>query len=341
MNAPAVTRRDVAREAGTSVAVVSYVVNNGPRPVAPATRQRVLDAIERTGYRPNIVARSLRSGSTRTYGFVVPNISNPFIGQIAHEVEERVFHRDCVLLLGDSADDKDREAALIDNFLERQVDGLIYMGVDQELSLERARSTHTPIVVFTHANSDGVAPSVRIDERAAVRAATSHLIGHGRRRVAMVTGPSALLNSSERLAGWRDAVADAGSDAALVQRADYSRPGGYAAGLAFLAQETLPDAVMAGNERQAMGLIAALTDHGVRVPDDVAVFALNGTPDAVYSIPPLSVVVQPIAAMAERVLDVLANPEAYGTDPIEMDFELVPRASCGCDFSRPSSLELG
>lgn len=328
-----VTRADVAREAGTSVAVVSYVVNNGPRPVAAATRQKVLDAIERIGYRPNGIASALARGSTRTYGFVVPNISNPFVASIAHLVEQEVFAQDCVLLLGDSADDHEREAELVNNLLDRQVDGLIYMAVTQDLQLDSARATKTPVVVFTHADSDGLAASVRIDERAAAQAAMGHLISHGHTRLAMVTGPETMMNAGLRLAGARDAAAAAGLEVpdAHVVHAAYTRAAGADATAALFDTGDRPTAVLTGNQEQAIGLVSALHRRGLRVPEDVAVFCLNGTDDSEYLVPSLSTVTQPVADMAREALRILSSPDEYAPEPILFDFTLVPRQSCGCE----------
>ena len=126
-----ITRADVARVAGTSVAVVSYVINNGPRPVAETTRLRVLEAIEKTGYRPNDIARALASGNTLTYGLVVPDISNPFFATLAQALQREAFSHGRVLLLGDAGDNRQREHDLINHLLRRQVDGLLYTSVDR------------------------------------------------------------------------------------------------------------------------------------------------------------------------------------------------------------------
>ncbi|MEQ4097503.1 LacI family DNA-binding transcriptional regulator, partial [Escherichia coli] len=141
-----VTRSDVAKEAGTSVAVVSYVINNGPRPVAEATRQRVLQAIKKTGYRPNGIARALASGSTQTYGLVAPDISNPFIASMAHALQHEAFADGKVLLLGDAGDSSCRERELINNMLHRQVDGLIYTSVDRHPYINLIQESGTPCV---------------------------------------------------------------------------------------------------------------------------------------------------------------------------------------------------
>ncbi|MFJ3958101.1 LacI family DNA-binding transcriptional regulator [Arthrobacter sp. NPDC090010] len=330
-----VTREDVAREAGTSVAVVSYVINDGPRPVSKALREKVLAAIDKTGYQPNSIAQSLARGSSNTYGFVVPNITNPFIASIAHALEERVFAGKGVLLLGDSADDKGRELEIIRNFLSRQVDGIIYMGVDQDLHLDVIKAAGTPVVVFTHAHSDGVTASVRVDERAAGEAGTQHLIQHGYRRIGLIAGPTHMMNTWERLAGWQAALsATDTAQAGPIEHAEYSRDGGYAAATLMTKVGPLPDAVFASNERQALGALAAFCDAGFRVPDDVALLCFNGTGEARFSVPSLATIEQPVAEMAARALDILRDPKAYDVGPVGFDFELVPRASCGCPNRR-------
>lgn len=142
------TRADVAQEAGTSVAVVSYVVNNGPRPVAPATRERVLAAIKKTGYRPNNVARALASGTTKTYGLVVPNIDNAFIASLAHELQQEALANDMVMLLGDAGDDRKRELQLINNLLSQQINGIIYVSVDRHPYIDVLQASGTPCVML-------------------------------------------------------------------------------------------------------------------------------------------------------------------------------------------------
>ncbi|CAI2095152.1 Catabolite control protein [Serratia entomophila] len=158
-----ITRADVARVAGTSVAVVSYVINNGPRPVAEATRLRVLAAIAQTGYRPNDIARALASGSTQTYGLVVPDISNPFFATLARALQQEAFSRGRVLLLGDAGDDRQREYELINHLLSRQVDGLLYTSVDRHPWFDLIRASGTPCVMIDTIDSRAGVCAIRVD----------------------------------------------------------------------------------------------------------------------------------------------------------------------------------
>lgn len=177
------TRADVAQEAGTSVAVVSYVVNNGPRPVAPATRERVLAAIKKTGYRPNNVARALASGTTKTYGLVVPNIDNAFIASLAHELQQEALANDMVMLLGDAGDDRKRELQLINNLLSQQINGIIYVSVDRHPYIDVLQASGTPCVMLDRVDPAWQVNVLRVDEREAARQVTSHLLSHGYQEV--------------------------------------------------------------------------------------------------------------------------------------------------------------
>ncbi len=331
-----VTRADVARVAGTSTAVVSYVVNNGPRPVAEETRQRVLAAIEETGYRPDGIARALASGSTRTYGLVVPNVANPFVASLAHAVEDEAFRRGFSLLLGDSADDRLREAELVSTFLQHQIDGLVFYGVDDDHPWLDSATDKVPVVVLNEPGLGAGVAYVHVDEQAASAAATRHLVEHGYRTIATVAGPLNQRNSRERLQGWRDALGEAGIEEhpTLIVESEYTRRGGYIAATRILSLRPRPEAVFVANEQQALGFLAAADELSVRVPDKIALICFNGTTNAEYSIPTLSTIEQPVEEIAAHALRLLAEQtEAVGR-AITCDFRLARRRSCGCAYSR-------
>src|SRR5699024_3472492 len=127
---------------------VSYVVNGGPRPVAAHTRERVLHAIDAVGYRPNSIARALASGVSSAYGLVVPDISNAFFSTLAHRLFDAVAESGKVLLLGDAAEDKTRERRLVDMFVQRHIDGLLFIGVDNTPDLQVALDDGIPVVML-------------------------------------------------------------------------------------------------------------------------------------------------------------------------------------------------
>ncbi|QIE98436.1 LacI family transcriptional regulator [Pantoea stewartii] len=330
----AVTRSDVAKAAGTSVAVVSYVINNGPRPVADATRQRVLAAIEQTGYRPNAAARALASGNTKTFGLVVPNISNPFVASMAHMLLQESLNHGHVMLLGDAGDDRKRELELIQGLLNRQVDGLFYTSVDRHPFIDIIKASGTPLVMLDRVDPQPGVSMLRVDERDAAFQVTSHLLSHGYQQIGMISGPRDMLNAQDRIQGWRDALRAYGlpADDANIFPATYTREGGYQAALRMIASKRVPRALFASNEGQAIGCIRAFSQHGLRVPDDVALVCFNGTDQSAYHVPALTTVRQPVKEMARCAIHMLKawNGEAR----IEaFPHQLEIGESCGC---RPS-----
>lgn len=331
-----VTRREVALAAGTSEAVVSYVVNNGPRPVSSSTRQKVLDAIAETGYRPNTIARSLAAGSTKTYGLIVPNIRNPFLAALAHALQQEMFSTGRVLLLGDSDDNQEREREILRAFIERRVDGIIWYGVDRNIDMRDAHAAGIPVVVLDKTPTGSEAASVFINETEAALEATKHLLDHGRKSVGIISGPRKNLNSQDRIGGWKRALElnnIAASDS-LSFEADYTRGGGYAAGRTMFSGAVQPDAVFVSNELQALGLLAAAAEFGVRIPQDLAVVCFNGTINSAYSNPTLTAIEQPIETIARASIKLLLRSVPFTGESIECHFHLRRRASCGCDYER-------
>jgi LacI family transcriptional regulator len=312
--------------------VVSYVVNNGPRPVAPQTRQRVLAAIADIGYRPNGIAKSLAAGSTRTFGLVVPDISNPFFSAMAHAIEDELFAAGMVLLLGDSAESREREGEILTSLQQNQVDGLLLVGTDNHPRVQALVEQGTPVVVLDRIADDSPAASVTIDNESAAYEATRHLIEHGYTTIGIVAGPHELSTARDRTRGWSSALAEAGLKRrdAWFREAAFSKAAGFAVGQEIFAGGKLPRAFFVANDQQAVGILRAAHEAGVRVPEDVAIVTFDGTDDSLYSVPPLSTVRQPIDEIARIAVAMLLNPDSFTTNRVTCEFELVIRRSCGC-----------
>ncbi len=330
-----VNRDDVARLAGTSAAVVSYVVNHGPRPVAEATRKRVLDAIREIGYRPNGIAQALASGVSGVYGLIVPDISNLFFATLAHALEDSISARGRVLLLGDSAESTVRERELVSTFLRRQIDGILFVGVENHASSDdsvmAAVDAGVPVVMLDRVSGANSVSSVVVDNVAGALAATRHLIGHGYPDIAMISGPSHLSTTIDRERGWKQAMAQAklSVNPEWLIRAPFSRKGGLAAGRTLLDLVDVPRAVFVANEQQAVGLLVAASERKVTVPDDLAIITFDGTEDSEFTSPALSTVAQPLREIAEAAVDLLARPHSDPRSQVVCDFSLVLRESCG------------
>ncbi|GAA2453976.1 LacI family DNA-binding transcriptional regulator [Agromyces soli] len=331
----AATRDDVARRAGVSSAVVSYVLNDGPRPVADATRARVLAAIAELDYRPNATARALRLRSTRTLALLVPDIGNPFFAELAKAVQTAAFARGYAVTYGDTEYEPERERAQLAALAERQPDGVLVIGGTPG-TLAPLQAAGVPVVTLDRSGASGALgpagepPSVGIDDEAAARAGIRHLQQHGHERIALIAGPEDSPAARARRRAWTELVAPAVGTTglnALVATADYRREGGYRAALQLLDGGGAPTAVFVSADVQAIGALRAFAERGVRVPDELAVLSFDGTSEAEFTSPPLSVIRQPLDAIAEAALGLLLD----GASPrhVLVSHELVARASCG------------
>lgn len=325
------TRKDVARHAGVSTAVVSYVVNGGPKKVAPATQAKVQEAIRALGYRPNAAARALKLGSSQTIGLVMPDNFNPFFALFAHAVEEAAAAHGYSLLLANSASDPEKERGLVRNFAARQVDGVVLFSALDEPDFSELKAAEIPCVLLNRPGTTPGFSSVGVDLGSGARLAVEHLIGHGHRIIGLAVGVHTSGAVDERYIGWRDALAEAGLPEGPVDYGKFTLDGGYHAAKKLLAAAEPPTAIFVSSDVQAVGLLRAIHEAGLSVPGDVAVVSLDGTVDAEYSWPPLTTVAQPVQAMAEAAVNALLDSRSGGparqqTFPTELRI----RQSCGC-----------
>ncbi len=332
----AVSRADVARLAGTSPAVVSYVLNNGPRGVADSTRARVLAAVEALGYQPNGVARGLRMRRTMSLGLVVPDTANPFFAELARAIEEEAYRLGYALLIGNAAEDDAQQTAYVKAFLGRQVDGLLVVPAHGPASclLDLERTT-TPWLTLDRELAGARAAAVLVDNRAGAREATSHLVAHGRRRVACIAGPQDVMPATDRVAGWRDALAEAGVPPSemSVWHGPFGRRAGYESALLALAEREF-DAFFVASDEQAAGVLRALADLGLDCPNEVAVASFDGIAESAFTIPGLTTMAQPFDQIAHEAVAALMRQIREPGSPqrsVVLPAALVRRGSCGCD----------
>ncbi|WP_235020191.1 LacI family DNA-binding transcriptional regulator [Ruania rhizosphaerae] len=324
-----VTARDVARLARTSNAVVSYVFNNGPRNVAPATRERVLAAAAELGYRPNMLARALSAGSTRSIGLIVPDICNPFFAETARALEDAAGEIDHLLLICDAALSPVQEARHVRSLVDRQVDAVVYVSLQDDPDLSLFTEARIPVVALHPLPEGAAASTLTIDYTAAARAATSHLIEHGYREIAILNGPTDSVGARQHERGYERALAGHG-----VTAHHWASPTSRYAASQIAAEELAahrPRAVYCVTDEQAFGVLHAAHSLGLRIPEDLAVVGLDGTANSRVSIPPLTTVQQPTQALAARAIDVVRDPDARDAPVHELlDFTFVARRSCGC-----------
>jgi LacI family transcriptional regulator len=323
----------VAELAGVSVAVVSYVVNHGPKKVAPATEQRVLAAIAQTGYRPDPVAQALASGRSRTIGLIVPDITNPFFARLARQIQTAAGDQ-TVMLLGDSAGDELCEQALLASQAGRKVEAIVLGAASDRPDLAVAAAAGVPVVLVDRGAAAG-GPRVAVDHRAGAVVACQHLIWHGHQTLACLAGPPGISSADLRVEGWRAACREAGVHAGPLVRADFSKKGGYQAALEMLTAPDWPSAVFVSDDQQAVGFLRAANEAGRRVPGQCGIVTFDGTEDAAYVNPPLTTVKQPVPQIAEEVMKLIAanlsGPGgAQAPANVVLPCELEIRRSCGC-----------
>ncbi|MCB0911996.1 MAG: LacI family DNA-binding transcriptional regulator [Propionibacteriaceae bacterium] len=314
-----------------STAVVSYVVNNGPRPVAPATAARVREAMQLLDYRPNASARALRRGTTETIGLIVADSLNPFFAEYTAELVRAAAAVGKQLLIADINQDARAEEEIVDELVSRQVDGLLF--ASSFARLERSRTLQVARVPTVLIDCPGPVPGRRTvgsDAAGAAEMLVDHLLAHGRRRIGMIVGDGGFGDPDPREQGWRRALRAAGlADGALV-RVPFTREGGYAGASALLAEDPGLDAVFASNDLQAIGLVRALHEKGVRIPAEIAVVSFDGTRESEFCWPPLTVARQPLEKLASEAIKLLDAPDVARGTHVQLATELIRRSSCGC-----------
>lgn len=308
-----VTIYDVARIAGVSMATVSRVVN-GNTNVKPSTRKKVLKAIEDLGYRPNAVARGLASKKTTTIGVVLPDISSLFFAELARGIEDiaNMYHYD--IILSSSDQNRDKEIQLLNNLLEKQVDGVLFLGGEvTEEHRQLFESTTVPIVLVSSADPQKKLPSVRIDMERASYDAVQFLINNGHKRIAFLT-TRLRSHFQQRYNGYVQALKanNIPFDDDLVVEIQPVYEAAIRIATNLLKLSNAPTAFFTFNDEIAIGAIHAVQDQGLRVPDDVEVIGFNNTRFSQMVRPMLTTVVQPIydiGAVSMRLLTKLINNE--------------------------------
>lgn len=334
------TQADVARLAGVSQAMVSYVLNNKVKmSVSPETRERIMAAADELGYVPNGIARSLRIRKTMTIACVVPDMTNPFHTVFARGVQDVAEQHDYDLLLYNTDRLADKERKSLRWARQGRVDGVImtplHLAPADVLPLLKA---DLPVVVqgpLLMPSEVGGYPldSLHVNHRAAATAAVRYLVDKGHRRIAMIAGESHAGWQHDRVLGYRQALADGGIevDERLIGSGYFREEGGYARMKEWLALADPPTAVFAASDVMAVGALVAIREMGLSAPGDVAVMGFDDIPLSRLISPALTTVAQFPDELGERAAQMLFDRLA-GTAPPdgrreEMRCELVIRES--------------
>lgn len=300
---------DVAARAGVSLGTVSNVLNRPDR-VAPATRDRVMQAIQELGFVRNEAARQLRAGRSRTVGLVVLDVGNPFFTDLAKGVETTAGTSGLSVLLCNSNDDNRREQHYLSLLQEQRAFGILITPVGKVTpAMEAIRRSGTPVVLVDR-GSNRRQCSVSVNDRFGGELAVAHLIGQGHKRIGFVGGPMSINQVSERLAGARAAVHAAGlpEDALVVvetPRLDVASGRATGDQLAALPARRRPTAVFCANDLLALGLLQDTTRRQKSVPGDLAIVGYDDIDFAAAAAVPLTSVRQPRAQLGRAAMELL------------------------------------
>ncbi len=332
------TMSDVAQLAGVSKSTVSHVINE-TRYVEPDTRVRVLQAIEKLGYRPSAAARSLTTNRTRTIGVIVSDIANLFFGEVLRGIEDILGPADYGLILCNTDEVLEREAHYLNLLLEQRVDGIIAAATSHKWEvLEQANVQNMPLV-FLDRTFEGVKdyPFVGVDNLKGAYVGTKHLIEGGCRRLGIVAGFQRLSTMRERLAGFRQALEEYAIPLPEEWVA-FSHLGveeGREAATRILSLPDRPDGLFISNNYLSLGTLLALQDLDLLCPDNVSLVGFDDHPWATVSCPPLTVVRQPATRLgqtAAQILLDLINGKQVSEPQVILDCELIVRQSCCSDL---------
>lgn len=335
------TIRDVARLAGVSTSTVSLTFGDSDR-VSPDTARRIWSAAKSLGYRPNLLAQSLKRGRSRMIGILVGDISSPFYGRLLKAVEKRALEKGYLMLVSDTDANPERELELLDQLTAQRIAGLMISphGTTPEYG-RRLCELGTPIVMVDHRFPGIELDYVSSDTRLAATMLTDHLINLGHRRIAQVTGPIQLYTAAERLEGYLESLraAQVPPDESLIVDGRYRDVEAYGQTMRLLTRPDRPTAILAASNMMALGALQAIQELGLNCPRDVSLAMIDDIPWSSVIQPRLTMVTQDIEKIAQISTDYLID-RVEGSAPSEISARetiLTPRLSIGTSTAPPRS----
>ncbi len=330
-----VTLKDVAKMAGVSVGMASRVMG-GYGSYSEATKQRVSEAADALGYRPNALARSLRLGRSKAIGLVASNIQSYAWTTFIRGFEAAAASHGYQVILGATYDDPATERAYLRGLQERNVDGIIVAPVEENLDLvELLVDSGMPVVLIGADDLSLNAPRINLDNRSFARQATQHLLDLGHRRIGIIAGNLGVPSGRLRLLGYQDALTAAGIEVEgdLIGIANFRFEPAYAATIALLDLDEPPTALLACNEMMAGATLQALKDRGLHIPEQMSIVAFDDPAWTSFHRPGITTVRTPHSEMADLALKILlallTDPSSEDAKPAEyvLRAELVIRES--------------
>jgi len=342
-NKERITIKQVAEKAGVSTATVSRVINNSPL-VTKKLKTRVGRLIEELGYYPNRSARHLRTNKICRIGVLFADISNPFFTSVLAGIESALQKAGYILLLGNSNENPQTELLHLNAFIEEGVSGIIFTPTTNSLPrYEKIFNLGTPLLTFDRIVDGLKVDTISINNSDAAYHATSHLIKLGHKDVAFIGGPQKISTARLRQIGYQQAMQEAGNLPQRIIIGNFRQDGGYEAMQKLINLPNKPSAVVISNNLMTLGALQCIHEHGLLIPNDIAIVGFDDMPWFASLQPPLTVVAQPTYEMgtiaARMLIDRIQNPN----NPIQriiLETQLIVRKSCGYQLGSLDSIEI-
>lgn len=342
MKRKSVTIKEVAELAGVSTTTVSYVINNTGF-VSKETRAKVINAINKLGYRPNIVARSLRSRKTGTVGLIICDLRNPFFAEVLWGIETYLGKRGYNLIVADTDYDPKKEEESAEMFYSKQVEGVIIVpggGKDEYVRFLKGRNI--PVVLLDKRVQDLDVDVVLVNNVEGSRQLVEHLVSLGHERIGIIAGPLASTTGRERLEGYLQALRKHSipEDGELIKIGDFRKQSGYLLTLELLSLALPPTVIFACNNLMGLGAMEALNERKIRIPEEVGLVIFDDLPWFRYINPPLTTVAQPSFKLGEVAAELLMSQitrRRKKPREVVLDVQLKVRQSAGEALKSPGS----
>ncbi len=324
-----VTQNDVAKRAGVSNAVVSYVVNNGPRSTSEETKEKVLKAIKELGYRKNNVARSLKTNSSKVIGLLIPDSSNAFFSEVAKGIEDEIYQWGYTVMFGNTAGDIKRQANYIETFISQMVDGVIFVTTPLfKNQLSEISTFNIPVIVIDpECNLDQEIVEdlsvVSVNGEGGGNLAGEYLIKKGHKHMAIIAGDQKVPPATVRVEGFAEALSTASLEAEVVWAGDHPNDG-YEAAKELLLSQNPPTAIFACNDLLALGILRAAADLEIQIPEDLAVVGFDDIEITNFLCPRLTTICQPKYEMGQIAAKYLLKKIANGDPESKVSSGSVP-----------------
>jgi len=336
-----ITIKDVAKKAGVSPAAAARVVG-GYGYVSTETRRKVQAAVRELGYRPNTIARSMVTKSTRTIGLVITDITNPFFAQLVRGIEDVTWQHGYTLVLANTDENREREQAVVYALQEKRVDAFIIVPASSQSAphLEELFLQDIPMVLVDRAVNGLKVDTIMVDNEGGAYQAVRHLINLGHRRIGLILDNLDITTNKERMEGYRRALVerDLIVEQALIQSCQFTRQSAFELVSQMLRNSNRPTALFTANNFMTVGATKAIQEAGLHIPQDIALVGFDDLEWNQLNCPQLTAVAQPVAEIgsiaAQRILSRLKGDSASPME-IRLKTTFIIRDSCGAKPTQP------